>query len=129
MKRAREPPVRPCRGQALEVARHAEDGSLSVDPRVIGETTAADDALHELLEACEALWLRRRVLVLRDGVDEGEFEPIKIPEEDNAADVYTKYLVFQKWKRHTDFINNMNKQREDKAIARMALVTAAYSSE
>ena len=39
----------------------------------------------------------------------------------------TKYLVFQKWKRHTDFINNMNKQREDKAIARMALVTAAYS--
>ena len=74
-----------------------------------------------------ALWLRRRVLVLRDGVDEGEFEPIKIPEEDNAADVYTKYLVFQKWKRHTDFINNMNKQREDKAIARMALVTAAYS--
>ena len=76
-----------------------------------------------------ALWLRRRVLVLRDGVDEGEFEPIKIPEEDNASDVYTKYLVFQKWKRHTDFINNMNKQREDKAIARMALVTAAYSSE
>ena len=76
-----------------------------------------------------ALWLRRRVLVLRDGVDEGEFEPIKIPEEDNAADVYTKYLVFQKWKRHTDFINNMNKQREDKAIARMALVTAAYSNE
>ena len=44
-------------------------------------------------------------------------------------DVYTKYLVFQKWKRHTDFINNMNKQREDKAIARMALVTAAYSTE
>ena len=41
--------------------------------------------------------------------------------------MYTKYLVFQKWKRHTDFINNMNKQREDKAIARMALVTAAYS--
>jgi len=76
-----------------------------------------------------ALWLRRRVLVLRDGVEEGEFEPIKIPEEDNASDVYTKYLVFQKWKRHTDFINNMNKQREDKAIARMALVTAAYSSE
>ena len=76
-----------------------------------------------------ALWLRRRVLVLRDGVDEGEFEPIKIPEEDNAADVYTKYLVFQKWKRHTDFINNMNKQREDKAIARMALVNAAYSNE
>jgi hypothetical protein len=37
--------------------------------------------------------------------------------------------VFQKWKRHTDFINNMNKKREDKAIARMALVTAAYSSE
>jgi hypothetical protein len=69
-----------------------------------------------------ALWLRRRVLVLRDGVDDGEFEPIKIPEEDNAADVYTKYLVFQKWKRHTDFINNMNK-REDKAIARMALVS------
>ena len=76
-----------------------------------------------------ALWLRRRVLVLRDGVDEGEFEPIKIPEEDNASDVYTKYLVFQKWKRHTDFINNMNKKREDKAIARMALVTAAYSNE
>ena len=76
-----------------------------------------------------ALWLRRRVLVLRDGVDEGEFEPIKIPEEDNAADVYTKYLVFQKWKRHTDFINNMNKPREDKAVARMALVIAAYSTE
>ena len=76
-----------------------------------------------------ALWLRRRVLVLRDGVDDGEFEPIKIPEEDNAADVYTKYLVFQKWKRHTDFINNMNKRREDKAIARMALASAAYNTE
>ena len=73
-----------------------------------------------------ALWLRRRVIVLRDGVDTGEFEPIKIPEEDNASDVYTKYLVFQKWKRHSDFINNMNKKREDKALARMALVVAAY---
>jgi hypothetical protein len=76
-----------------------------------------------------ALWLIRRVRVLQEGVDAGEFEPIKIPEEDNAADVYTKYLVFQKWKRHTDFINNMNKQREDKALARMALVNAAYSNE
>ena len=67
-----------------------------------------------------ALWLIRRVRVLQEGVDAGEFEPIKIPEEDKyAADVYTKYLVFQKWKRHTDFINNMNKQREDKALARM----------
>jgi hypothetical protein len=73
-----------------------------------------------------ALWLRRRVLVLRDGVDTGEFEPIKIPEEDNASDVYTKYLVFQKWKRHSDFINNMNKTREEKALACMALVVAAY---
>ncbi len=42
-----------------------------------------------------------KFLVLQEGVDAGEFEPIKIPEEDNAADVYTKYLVFQKWKRHT----------------------------
>ena len=66
------------------------------------------------------------MIVLRDGVDTGEFEPIKIPEEDNASDVYTKYLVFQKWKRHSDFINNMNKKREDKALARMALVVAAY---
>ena len=74
-----------------------------------------------------ALWLRRRVLVLRDGVDTGEFEPIKIPEEDNASDVYTKYLVFHKWKRHSDFINNVNKTREDKALARMALVIAAYN--
>ncbi len=72
---------------------------------------------------------KRRVRVLQEGVDAGEFEPIKIPEEDNAADVYTKYLVFQKWKRHTDLINNMNKQREDKALARMALVNAAYSDE
>jgi hypothetical protein len=73
-----------------------------------------------------ALWVVRRVKVLRDGVDDGEFEPIKIPEEDNASDVYTKYLVFQKWKRHSDFINNMTKTREDKALARMALIVAAY---
>ena len=73
-----------------------------------------------------ALWVIRRVKVLRDGVDDGEFEPIKIPEEDNASDVYTKYLVFQKWKRHSDFINNMTKTREDKALARMALIVAAY---
>jgi hypothetical protein len=39
----------------------------------------------------------------------------------------TKYLVFQKWKRHSDFINNVNKTREDKALARMALVIAAYN--
>ena len=26
----------------------------------------------------------------------------------------------------SDFINNMNKKREDKALARMALVVAAY---
>ena len=99
--------------------------SFSFSPRLTlrSRDTNDDGALKR------ALWLRRRVLVLRDGVDEGEFEPIKIPEEDNASDVYTKYLVFQKWKRHTDFINNMNKKREDKAIARMALVTAAYSSE
>lgn len=48
------------------------------------------------------------------GVDEGEFEPIKIPEEDTTRCVHQVPgvpVVFQRWKWHTDFIKNMNKQR------------------
>ena len=65
-----------------------------------------------------ALWLRRRVAVLRAGVEDQEFEPMKIPEADNAPDMFTKYLTYPVWHKHATFINNMTPAREKKACAR-----------
>ena len=67
-----------------------------------------------------ALWLRRRVAVLRAGVEDQEFEPMKIPEADNAPDMFTKYLAYPVWHKHATFINNMTPAREKKASERQA---------
>ena len=42
---------------------------------------ATDDAA-----AKRAIWLRRRIAVLREGVQHNDFAPVKVPEEDNAAE-------------------------------------------
>ena len=63
---------------------------------------ANDDAAPK-----RALWLRRRVAVLREGVEHGEFSPVKVDEADNIADVHTKYLAYPQWVRHIRWISNL----------------------
>ena len=37
-----------------------------------------------------------------------EIKPMLISEADMAADIYTKYLVFKVWRRHADYLLNVN---------------------
>ena len=43
---------------------------------------------------------------------------MKIPEADNAPDMFTKYLTYPVWHKHATFVNNMTPGREKKACAR-----------
>ena len=69
-----------------------------------------------------ALWLRNRIWVLRQGVQQKEFAPFKIPEADNSADVHTKYLPLPRWLKHVSFMNNLTESRMAKCIARLAKI-------
>ena len=55
----------------------------------------------------KSIWLRRRAVMLQDGVDQGEIRPLKIAGEDNLADAETKYLVFHVWRRLMAESNNL----------------------
>ena len=49
-----------------------------------------------------SVWVLRRAAVLREGVDSGEIEFVKISEHDNVADGLTKALKYETWRRHLD---------------------------
>ena len=53
-----------------------------------------------------SVWLIRRALVLQDGVEYDEINPIHISEQDMVADPFTKYLVFPVWRRHMWYLLN-----------------------
>ena len=76
-----------------------------------------------------SIWIRRRSAILREGVDDGEIEPVKIDQSLNAADVLTKYLVFAIWKRHVWWMHNLNAARCERADTRMRDARAAHQSE
>ena len=103
-----------------------EMGYPQVEPTPVYFDSAATifAATHDA-SSKRSMWLRRRTAILREGVDMREFEPHKIPQEDNAADVHTKYLVFKAWKRHTWFIGNLDEDRCKRARARMAALAGA----
>ncbi len=50
-----------------------------------------------------SVWLLRRAAVLREGVDSGEIEFVKISEHDNVADGLTKPLKYETWRRHLGY--------------------------
>ena len=68
------------------------------------------------------MWLRRRSAVILEGRETGEFEPQKIEDPDNVADMHTKYLPYKSWYRHVWTLNNLNEARVASAIARMHAV-------
>ena len=53
-----------------------------------------------------SVWLRRRAVVVQEGVELGEIYPTKISERDNCSDPFTKYLVFHVWRRHMHYVHN-----------------------
>jgi len=53
-----------------------------------------------------SVWLRRRALVVQEGVTMGEVVPIKIGERDNCSDAETKYLIYSVWRRHMHYTHN-----------------------
>ena len=86
------------------------------------DSSATIFAANDDTSSKRSMWLRRRVAILREGVDMGEMQTYKIPEADNAADMHTKYLTFSAWKRHHWFINNLNEARCAQAKARLQSV-------
>ena len=56
--------------------------------------------------AAKSLWLRRRVDILHTHQENGAVVYNKVAEEFNPADVYTKYLTYDRWKRHMKVILN-----------------------
>ena len=57
----------------------------------------------------KSAWLQRRTGVLQEGVTLGEIVPVHIPDKFMHADAFTKYLPYEKWKRHMDYILNRNR--------------------
>jgi hypothetical protein len=55
----------------------------------------------------KSVWLVRRALVLTEGVDQGEIEPMHVPEYNMLADPFTKYLTLNVWKRHMHYLLNL----------------------
>ena len=54
----------------------------------------------------KSAWLQRRTTVLQEGVSLKEIVPVHIPDKYMHADAFTKYLPFEKWKRHMDYVLN-----------------------
>ena len=54
----------------------------------------------------KSVWLIRRAVVLREGVTMGDIDPIKVGEADNFADIFTKWLPPDVWRRHVSFTQN-----------------------
>jgi hypothetical protein len=54
----------------------------------------------------KSVWLIRRAVVLREGVVMGDIDPIKIGEADNFADIFTKWLPPDVWRRHVAYTQN-----------------------
>lgn len=79
--------------------------------------------------AKRSIWIRRRANVLTEGVDTGEIDPIKVDESLNAADMHTKYLVFNVWRRHLWHAHNLTTERCAKARARMQAALAEFKQE
>ena len=55
----------------------------------------------------KSVWLIRRAAVLHDSVEHHEIEPIHIPERFMIADAFTKYLPYEVWRRHMDYLLNL----------------------
>ena len=61
-----------------------------------------------------SLWLRRRIEVNHQAVRDGTITVVKVPEALNCADMHTKYLVHERWKRHRDVTLNLTDERVKK---------------
>jgi hypothetical protein len=82
---------------------------------------ASDDAAVK-----KSAWLLRRSLVLRDGVKEGDFEPLFVPDKDNPADPATKYKELAVWRRHYHIILNLPGDPPDAVpLSHATMMTAA----
>ena len=54
----------------------------------------------------KSAWLQRRTTVLQEGASLGEVMPVHISDKFMHADAFIKYLAFDKWQRHMDYILN-----------------------
>ena len=59
--------------------------------------------------------------VLRDGVNFNDILPLHIPEFNNIADPFTKYLVFAVWRRHMHYLLNLRGPLPPRVIGRPQL--------
>jgi len=103
---------------AREIMREWYYGPSEPTPMAFDSATTIFVANDEKA-AKRTVWLRRRANVLSEGVAMGDFEPVKVDESLNVADMHTKYLVFNVWRRHLWWAHNLTPERCAKARARM----------
>ena len=53
-----------------------------------------------------SVWLIRRVKVLLEAVEYGDIIVLHIGDAYMVADVFTKYLKYERWRRHVLYLNN-----------------------
>lgn len=58
-------------------------------------------------------YLLRKAKVLQESNDEKVTKDIHIDEDDNSADVNTKHVVYRKYVKHTNYLNNAPLERSD----------------
>ena len=57
--------------------------------------------------AKKSVWLRRRIVVLREGQDCDEMDPKYIDTKSMVADAFTKYLPYPTWRRLMNYTTNL----------------------
>lgn len=74
--------------------------------------TANDDASVK-----RSVWTIRRALVVQEAVAHKHLIAIKISDTNNLADLMTKYIKFEKWRRIIDYLLNVSSPAKPLAIA------------
>ena len=55
----------------------------------------------------KSVWMIRRAVVVQEAVLLRDVSVIKVSDEDNLADIFTKYVKHVKWRRFIDIILNV----------------------
>ena len=74
--------------------------------------TANDDASVK-----RSVWTIRRALVVQETIAHKHLVAVKISDVNNLADLMTKYIKFDKWRRVMDYLLNVSSPAKPLAVA------------
>ena len=70
----------------------------------------------------KSIWMIRRAVVVQEAVLLKEIDAIKIADENNLADIMTKYTKYSKWRRTINILLNVGVSAPPLSLARVTCV-------